>query len=207
MKVLLVNGSPNEKGCTYTALNEVALVLNEEGIETEIFWIGNNSIAGCFGCGICRKIGRCCINDNVNEFSIKAAESDGFIIGSPVYYASISGQLKSFLDRVFYSIKKESLYLKPGAGIVSARRAGTTSAKDEIDKYFSISEMPIVSSVYWNMVHGNTPKEVIQDEEGISTLRILARNMAFLLKCIETGKNNGVALPKKEERKRTNFIR
>lgn len=208
MKVLLVNGSPHEKGCTYTALTEVAKALNAEGIETEIFHIGTEPISGCRGCGACRKqkLGRCVIDDIVNEFGAKAKEADGFIFGSPVHYASIGGSLAAFMDRLFYSAGK-FLRLKPAAAIASARRAGTTATLDIINKYFTISEMPVVSSRYWNMVHGSTPDDVLKDEEGVATMRVLGKNMAYLLKALEAAKAAGIPLPEPEPPVRTNFIR
>lgn len=206
MKVLLVNGSPHLKGCTYTALTEVEKTLIQNGIETEIFQLGTNPICGCIGCTSCYKIGKCFMDDIVNEFVEKAKGADGFIFGSPVHYAAASGSLTAFLDRVFYS---GGLYLayKPGACITSARRGGTTATFDQINKYFTINNMPVVSSQYWNMVHGNSPKEVEQDLEGMQVMRVLGSNMAWLLKCIKLGKENGISIPKKEERQRTNFIR
>ncbi|MBP7360012.1 MAG: flavodoxin family protein [Prevotella sp.] len=210
MKVLLVNGSPRKSGCTYTALTEVANTLNEEGIDTEIFYIGTKPIAGCLGCGKCGELNKCIQNDKVNECLDKLASADGFIFGSPVYYASANGSLISFMDRLFYAGSrrgKESFYLKPAAAVTSARRAGTTSTIDEINKYFSIAQMPIVSSQYWNMVHGNTPDEVKQDLEGMQIMRTLGRNMAFMLKCKEAALKAGVEMPKTEDPMRTNFIR
>lgn len=206
MKVLLVNGSSHLNGCTYTALLEVAKELEKQNIETEIFQLGNKPIAGCIGCGACRDSKRCFRNDIVNEFLDKAKDADGFIYGSPVHYASASGMLTSFLDRVYYS--DGSIFKnKPGAAIVSCRRGGASSAFDQINKYFTISCMPIVSSQYWNMVYGNTREEVLQDKEGMQTMRTLGKNMAWLLRCIEAGKNAGIEYPKREETVRTNFIR
>lgn len=211
MKVLLVNGGPHEKGCTYTALLEVSKTLNEEGIETEIFWIGVKPIAGCIACGKCKELGKCVFNDTVNEFVEKAKEADGFIFGSPVHYAAASGAISSFMDRAFYSAgssKQANIFrYKPAAAVVSARRAGTTSTYDQLNKYFGITEMPIISSRYWNMVHGSTPEDVLQDEEGMQTMRILGRNMAYYLKCIEAGKKAGIELPKREKTILTNFIK
>jgi len=206
MKVLLVNGGPHEKRCTYTALAEVAKTLNEEGIDTEIFWIGINPITGCRGCRACAKLGKCVVDDIVNEFTVKAKEADGFIFGSPVHYAGASGAITSFMDRAFYSAKSVFRY-KPASAIVSARRAGTTATYDQLNKYFGITEMPIISSRYWNMVHGSTPEDVLKDEEGMQTMRILGRNMAYYLKCIEAGNEKGIEMPKQEEIKFTNFIR
>ena len=207
MKVLLVNGSPHKNGCTYTALCEVEKTLKEENIETEIFWVGAKPIGGCMGCGACGRLGKCVFDDVVNEFVEKAKEADGFIFGSPVHYAAASGAITSFMDRAFYSGKRAFAH-KPASAVVSARRGGNTATYDQLNKYFGISEMPIVSSKYWNMVHGNTPEEVMKDEEGLQTMRVLGRNMAYLLKCMECGRKNGIELPKQEEeRKVTNFIR
>ena len=170
MKVLLLNGSPHEKGCTYTALCEVAGALEKNGIETEIFQIGNKPVAGCIGCGSCRKTGRCVFEGGVNEFVEKAKEADGFIFGSPVYYANASGQISSFLDRAFYSNGSyEAFRFKPGAAIAVARRGGTTAALDALNKYFGIAQMPTAGSTYWNMVHGLYAEEAPQDEEGMQT--------------------------------------
>ena len=209
MKVLLVNGSPHEKGCTYTALTEVAKTLNAEGIETEIFHIGSAPISGCRGCGACKKqkLGKCIVDDIVNVFAAKAKEADGFVFGSPVHYASMGGSLAAFMDRLFYSSGKDTMRLKPAAAVASARRAGTTATLDIINKYFTISEMPVVSSRYWNMVHGSTPDDVLKDEEGLATMRVLGRNMAYLLKALEAAKVAGIALPEQEPPVRTNFIR
>lgn len=206
MKVLLVNGSPNKAGCTYTALSEVAKTLNAEGIETEIFHIGNAPISGCKACRACKKIGKCIIDDPVNEFAEKAKEADGFIFGSPVYYAAANGSLVSFMDRLFFSAGK-TMRLKPAAAVASARRAGTTATLDIINKYFTICEMPIVSSRYWNMVHGSTPDDVLKDEEGLWTMRTLGRNMAYLLKAIGAAKKAGIPTPEQEQGVFTNFIR
>jgi multimeric flavodoxin WrbA len=211
MKVVLVNGSPHENGCTYTALNVVAKTLEEEGIETEIFWIGIKPIVGCIACKSCQKTGRCAFNDIVNDFRTIAMDADGFIIGTPVHYAAAGGAITSFMDRLFYSEAygngNKAFYLKPGAAVISARRAGTTATFDQINKYFTISEMPIISSRYWNMVHGAKPEEVLKDEEGLYTMRVLARNMAFFLKCKKAGIEAGIALPIRETPVFTNFIR
>ena len=206
MKVILVNGSPKEKGCTYTALKEVEKQLNKNDIETEIFWIGNKPVSGCLGCGGCLKTGRCVIDDKVNEFLGKAKEADGFIFGSPVHFAASSGMLSSFMDRVFYG-RGKLFANKVASAVVSCRRGGATAAVDEINKYFLMTNMPIVSSQYWNMVHGNTPEEVLKDEEGMQTMRTLGNNMAWLLKCIKAGKDVGINLPENEDVIRTNFIR
>ena len=207
MKVLLVNGSPHEFGCTYTALAEAAKTLESEGISTEFFWLGTKPLSGCIGCGTCRKAGKCVFDDKVNEFLEKAKEADGFLFGSPVHYAAASGALTSFMDRAFYAGAKELYALKPAAAVVSARRAGTTAAFEQVNKYFTISEMPVISSCYWNMVHGSNPDDVKQDEEGLYTMRLLAKNMAFFLKCKKIALENGLTLPEKEPRVFTNFIR
>ena len=209
MKVLLFNGSPRGEGCTYTALSEVASALEKEGIETEIVSVGNKSILGCTGCGACRRAGKCVFGDNdgVNAFAAKAAEADGIILGAPVHYASISGAASSFLDRVFYS-GSGAFRGKPGAAVVSCRRAGSTASLDQLNKYFTICEMPVVSSRYWNMVHGSNPQQVKEDLEGMQVRRYLGRNMAWMLKCIEAGKKAGIELPEeKAPRVYTNFIR
>lgn len=209
MKVLLVNGSPHKEGCTYTALREVANELNKEDIETEIFWIGIKPISGCIACGKCRENGKCVYDDAVNEFAQKAKEADGFIFGTPVHYASATGAITSFMDRLFYSTStnQELFRLKPAAGVISARRAGTTSAFDQINKYFTINQMPIISSRYWNMVHGKSPEEVKQDKEGMQIMRILGKNMAYQLKCQEAAKKIGIKKPEIEKITLTNFIR
>ena len=206
MKVILVNGSPKEKGCTYTALKEVEKQLNKNDIETEIFWIGNKPISGCLGCGRCLKTGKCVIDDKVNEFLEKVKEADGFVFGSPVHFAASSGMLSSFMDRVFYG-RGKLFANKVASAVVSCRRGGATAAVDEINKYFLMTNMPIVSSQYWNMVHGNTPEEVLKDEEGMQTMRTLGNNMAWLLKCIKAGKDVGINLPENEDVIKTNFIR
>ena len=206
MKVLLINGSPHAKGCTYTALSEVAAALEKQGIETEIFQVGPNPISGCLGCAGCLKTGKCVIDDVVNEFVEKAKDADGFVFGTPVHFASGSGAITSFMDRAFYG--KGAVYAnKPAAAIMSCRRGGATATLDQLNKYFTISNMPIVSSQYWNMVHGNTPDEVRQDLEGLQTMRTLGLNMAWLLKCIEAGKAAGIELPQREAKVATNFIR
>jgi len=211
MKVLLVNGSPNEKGCTYTALAEAGKTLNSEGIKTDFFWIGNKPIHGCTACYGCRKKGHCCTDDIVNEFRKLASGFDGFIFGTPVYYASANGSLISFMDRVFFSESLgndgKAFYLKPAAAVVSARRAGTTAAFDQMNKYFTISQMPVVSSRYWNMVHGSKPEDVQKDGEGLYIMRVLGRNMAYILKCLDAGVKAGIESPRIEPRVATNFIR
>lgn len=210
MKVILVNGSPHRKGCTYTALMEVAKTLEAEGIDAEIFQIGNKAISGCIACGKCSEGGRCVFDDKVNEFLDIAEEADGFVFGSPVHFAAASGVITSFMDRVFYAGRRSEqkpFYLKPAAAVISARRGGTTATFDQLNKYFTISEMPVVSSQYWNMVHGNTPEDVKKDLEGLQTMRTLGRNMAWLLKCKEAAVKAGIPYPEKEEGVYTNFIR
>lgn len=208
MKVLLLNGSPNKKGCTYTALCEVEKALNKHGIETEIFQIGTEAVPGCINCRVCLKTGKCFRDNLVNEFVDKAKDSDGFIFGTPVYFGNASGQITSFLDRAFYGYGKISQFAgKPGAAVVSCRRGGATATFDQINKYFTISKMPVVSSQYWNQVHGDTPDEVLQDIEGMQTMRTLGNYMAWLLKCIEAGRNAGIEKPVDEEIIKTNFIR
>ncbi|MBQ4283990.1 MAG: flavodoxin family protein [Lachnospira sp.] len=208
MKVLLINGSPKKEGCTYTALKVVADELEKNGIEAEIFHVGSKAIKGCMGCGTCAKMGnhQCVVTeDSVNEAIVKLRESDGLVVGSPVHYAAASGDVTAFMDRVFYA---GSPYAhKPAAAVVSCRRGGASAAFDQLNKYFTIAQMPIVSSNYWNMVHGNKPEEVLQDEEGVQTMRVLGRNMAWLLKCIEAGKNAGVDAPELEAKIKTNYIR
>ncbi len=210
MRVLMVNGSPHEKGCTYTALTEIAETLNAEGIESEIFQLGTEPLAGCIACGHCGRTGECIFDDKVNEFLELAGGADGFIFGSPVHYAAATGAITSFMDRAFYTDLRGArglFYLKPAACVVSARRAGTTATFDQLIKYLTISQMPVISSRYWNMVHGATPEQVKQDEEGLQTMRILARNMAWFLRCKEAGARAGVPLPAQEEITFTNFIR
>jgi len=204
MKVLLINGSPNAKGCTYTALTEVEKTLNEENIDTEIIHVGHKDIRGCIGCRKCKTIGKCVFDDIVNEIAPKLAECDGIVVGSPVYYASANGTMVSFLDRLFYSTSCDKT-MKVGAAVVSARRAGTTATFDQLNKYFTISNMPIVSSQYWNMVHGYTPEDVYKDKEGCQIMRVLGRNMAFLIKSIYLGKEK-YGLPEKEEHIFTSFL-
>ncbi|OON95642.1 MAG: NADPH-dependent FMN reductase [Candidatus Epulonipiscium fishelsonii] len=205
MKVLLVNGSPKQLNTTFTGLSEVEKSLNDNGIETEVFWLGNKAICECIGCMACIKLGKCFMDDKVNEFVDKAKDFDGFVFGTPVHYAAASGSITSFMDRVFFS-NSATLAYKPAACIVAARRAGTTATFEQLNKYFTINNMPVVSSNYWNAVHGLTPQEVQQDKEGLQTMRILGQNMAWLLKCIEIAKQNGLNHPVIQEREATNFI-
>lgn len=210
MKVLMVNGSSNLKGCTFTALTEVGQALEKQGINYEIFQLGPKPIRDCIGCGRCHD-GKCVFQeDGINQFVEMAQDADGFIFGSPVYYAHPSGRLLSFLDRAFYcstTAQKNPFNFKPAAAVVSARRGGTTASFDVINKYFTIAMMPIVASSYWNMVHGNSPDEVMQDLEGLQTLKNIGTNMAWMLKNIECGKANGISYPEVDRTCRTNFIR
>lgn len=205
MKTILINGSPNTKGCTYTALTEVEKALQDAGIETEIINVGNKDIRGCIGCRKCKNTGKCVFDDIVNEVAPKLAECDGIVVGSPVYYASANGTLVSFMDRLFYSSSCDKT-MKVGAAVVSARRAGTTATFDELNKYFTISNMPIASSQYWNMVHGYTPEDVYADKEGCQIMQTLGKNMAFLIKSIALGKKE-YGLPEKEKQIFTSFSR
>ena len=206
MKVLLINGSPHEQGCTNRALEEVASSLKANGVDSEIFWIGKGSISGCVACGTCGGVSnKCVFDDKVNEALEKMKEADALIVGSPVYYASLNGSLSAFLDRMFYA--GACFHHKPAAAVASARRAGTTATLDIIQKYFTISQMPIVSSQYWNMVHGSSAEDVEKDLEGLQTMRTLGKNMAWMLKCIEAGKKAGIDIPDTEDKIKTNFIR
>ena len=205
MKALLINGSPRKEGNTFIALNEMKNVFEQEGIEAEIVQIGNQAIRGCAACGGCSKLGKCVFDDDiVNRIIEKAREADGFVFGTPVYYAHPSGRILSILDRVFYAGKSAFVH-KPAAAIASARRAGTTASLDVLQKYFS--QMPVVSSTYWTMVHGKEAQDVLKDEEGLQTMRNLASNMAWMLRCIEAGKSMGIQPPQAESVARTNFIR
>jgi len=211
MKVLLVNGSPHKEGCTFTALTEAAKALNSEGIETEIFWIENKPIGGCIACRKCGKLGKCVFDDVVNAFRQKAYDTDGFIFGTPVHYAAASGNMTAFMDRLFFSElcgnNNMAFRMKPAAAVMSARRAGTTATFGQMIKYFTIQEMPVVSSRYWNMVHGAKPEDVLQDEEGLFTMRELGKNMAYMLRCLEAGRKAGINPPELEAKPYTNFIR
>lgn len=206
MNVLMLNGSAKPKGCTYTALEEIGRTLAEEGVSYEIFQLGPAPIRDCIGCGQCTEHGCIFTDDAVNAFIEKARHADGFVFSTPVYYAHPSGRVLSFLDRVFYSAGHVFAY-KPGAAVASARRAGTTASLDALQKYFGISQMPTVGSTYWNMVHGNRPEEVVLDAEGLQTMRNIGHNLAWMLKCLQAGKEAGLPLPKTERGSRTNFIR
>ena len=205
MKVLLVNGSPHTKGNTYIALQEMEKIFAQEGIETEIIQVGNQAIRGCIGCASCRKNGKCVFDDLVNETAAKFEKCDGLVVGSPVYYASANATLIAFLDRLFYSTPFDKT-MKVGAAVAAARRGGLSSTFDELNKYFTISGMPVASGQYWNSIHGSAQGEALQDEEGLQIMRKLARNMAFLMKSIALGKE-AYGLPEKESPSRTNFIR
>lgn len=207
MKVLLLNGSTRKNGCTYLALSEVAKVLNVEGIETEIVQMGGEPVRDCIGCNGCAGKDQCVFGDDViNEIIAKAKEVDGFVFGSPVYYAHPSGQILSLRDRVFYAGGSAFTH-KPGAAVVTARRAGTTASLDVLNKYMTDAQMPVVSSTYWNMVFGPAPESVERDKEGLQTMRNLGRNMAWLLKCIKAGEQRGFTPPQSEDSKQTNFNR
>lgn len=205
MKVLLINGSPHKEGCTNEALREVAGALEKNGIETVHVHIGTKPVAGCIACGNCRKTGRCFQNDKVNEIIDILPKIDGIVVGSPVYYAAPSGQICAFLDRLFYA--GSGFEGKVGAAIVSCRRGGATAAFDVLNKYFTINCMPVAPSQYWNQVHGSTPEDVRKDEEGMQTMRTLGNNMAWLIKCINFGREKGVHVPEREKQIRTSFIR
>lgn len=205
MKVLMINGSPEKNSCTNRALTEIANTLKTEGIDSEIIQIGTETIRGCIACGGCEKLGRCTQNDIVNKIAERLDEFDAFIVGSPVYYASGNGTVYSFMDRLFYSASHKLKY-KPAAAIAVARRAGTTATLDTLNKYFTINQMPVVSSTYWNMVHGFTPADVEKDLEGLQTMRNIAHNMSWLLKCIEAGKKAGMNAPATETGAWTHFI-
>lgn len=210
MKVLLVNGSPHKEGCTYTALAEVGAALNQSGIGTDVFWIGNKPLSGCIACKSCIQKNRCVFDDTVNEFLELAGDYDGFVFGTPVHWGGAAGAITSFLDRVFYADLNgggNRFLLKPAAAVMSARRAGTTATWDQMNKYFGLMQMPIITSRYWNMVHGAKPEDVKQDAEGLQTMRVLGRNMAWFLRCKEAGEKAGVYLPEQEPMTFTNFIR
>lgn len=204
MKVLLINGSPNANGCTYTALSELARTLEENGVSAEILHVGHKTIRGCLSCGKCSELGRCVMDDIVNEVAEKLREADGLVLGSPVYYGSANGTLLALLDRLFFSSSFDKT-MKVGAAVVSARRGGCTATFDILNKYFTISGMPVVPSQYWNMVHGFTPDDVRKDKEGLQTMRTLGRNMAFLIKSIALGKEK-YGVPELEPRQATHFI-
>ena len=203
-KVILLNGSPKAGGCTATALNEMVKTFHEEGVETELIHVGNKAVRGCISCGYCGKNGKCVFNDDlVNEVAVKFESADGLVIGSPVYYASPNGTILSFLDRLFYSTSF-SKQMKVGAAVVSCRRGGNTTSFDVLNKYFTISSMPVASSTYWNQVHGFTAEDVKKDLEGLQTMRNLARNMSFMMKAFADAKEK-YGLPAQEQEAFTSF--
>ena len=204
MKVLMINGSPDPKGCVARAFAEMQTVFAAEGIETKVYTVGNKDIRGCISCGRCRRMGDCVFLDPVNEIAAEFETADGLVLGSPVYYAHANGSLLACADRLFYSTSFDKS-MKVGAAVVSSRRAGSTSAFDDINKYFTISGMPIASSTYWNEVHGFTGADVERDKEGLQTMRNLARNMAFLMKSIALGKE-AYGMPEKERGEFTSFL-
>lgn len=206
MKALLVNGSPRAKGCTYTALTELAKILEEEGIEVEIVHVGHKNIRGCIACRKCHSTGsgKCVFDDVVNEIAPKLDEADAFVIGSPVYFASPAGGVVSFMDRLFFSTLNTDKTMKVGAAVVTCRRGGNTATFDMLNKYFTICGMPVASSQYWNMVYGGSAEEVLQDKEGLQTMRTLGHNIAFMMKSIQMGKEK-IGLPEKEPAVFTNF--
>ena len=209
MKVLLVNGSPHKEGCTYTALCEVSGALNENGIGTDIFWIGNKPLAGCIACKKCWENNKCVFVDSVNEFLDIAGDYDGFVFGTPVHWGGASGAITLFMDRAFYADLNgggDRFRLKPAAAVISARRAGTTAAWDQINKYFGLMQMPIVTSRYWNMVHGTNPDEVRQDLEGMQVMQVLGENMAFFINCKNVAVKMGIEMPEPKNFVFTNFI-
>ena len=210
MKVLLVNGSPHQHGCTYTALCEAAEALQKNGVETDLFWIGNKPLSGCIACKSCVKNSLCVFQDTVNAFLEIAGMYDGFLFGTPVHWGAASGAMTSFLGRAFYADLNgggNRFWLKPAAAVISARRAGTTATWDQINKYFALMQMPIISSRYWNIVHGTNPEEVKKDKEGMQTMRILGNNMAYFLKCRELAEKTGIPKPEQETITFMNFIR
>lgn len=206
MKIILINGSPNQKGCTYTALSEVAFALEKEGIESEIIWLGKRGVPDCTDCGHCEREETCVFDDEVNRLLLSVDEWDGLVVGSPVYYAGPSGAITSFLNCLFFAGGRKMVG-KVGAAVVSCRRGGATAAFDRLNKYFSISNMIIATSQYWNQVHGSTAEEVRLDLEGMQTMRRLGANIAYLLKLQEAGEKAGISLPEPEPREWTNFIR
>ena len=206
MKALLLNGSPHELGCTYTALCEVGKVLNRDGIETEVLWLGKQPIQGCVACGGCKNTGRCVFDDDVNRLIERLDEFDALVIGSPVYYSAPAGQLVAFLNRLFYAGGGKMAH-KVAAAVVSCRRGGSTATFEQLNQYFGISNMIVATSQYWNQVHGACPEDVLRDEEGLQTMRTLGENIAWLCRLLENGKNAGIELPVYEPKLRTNFIR
>ena len=207
MKVIILNGSPKARGNTATALREVEKTLNQQGIETDWIHVGNKDIRGCIACNGCWKSGLCAFDDIVNEISVKMRDADGLLVGSPVYFASPNGTLLALLDRLFYSNLHTDWSMKVGATVSIARRGGATTTMDALNKYFLKTNMPVVPSQYWSIAHGTSPEEVLQDEEGMQVMRELGRNMAWLMRCIEAGRQAGIEAPAKEKPVMTNFIR
>lgn len=208
MKVLLVNGSPHKEGCTFTALSEMATVFNQNGIETEIYWIGKNPISGCIGCGACSQSGRCFMDDCVNEFLDRAKDFDGFVFGSPVHFSAVAGTMTCFMNRAFFAARASKEFVgKVAAAVTSTRRAGATTTLDQLNKYFIHGGMPVVPSQYWPMVYGNTPDQVRQDAEGMQIMRTMAQNMTWMMRCFDAGQQLGMSYPEREPRVSTNFIR
>ena len=205
-KALMINGSPHEFGCTYTALKEVADTLEKNGVETELLYLGMKPVAGCIACRSCIKTGHCAFDDQVNRVLDKLDEYSGIVVGSPVYFAGPSGQLCAFLDRLFFS-SGDKMEGKIAASVVSCRRGGASAAFDRLNKYFTISNMHIAGSQYWNQIHGNSPEQAVQDLEGMQTMRTLGQNIAWLIKSVEAGKAAGVAAPEHEKPIKTNFVR
>lgn len=204
MHVVLLNGSPHEKGCTFTALSEVRKTLEEEGVSTDMVWVGNQPVAGCTACGFCDRHNQCVVDDQVNR--LLDTHFDALVVGSPVYYGAASGQVTSFLNRLFFS-GSERFDGRFGAAVVSCRRGGATATFDQLNKYFLIANMPVVPSQYWNMVHGNSPEQVSQDMEGLQTMRTLGHNLAWMLRMKAAGSDAGITPPVREQRVATNFIR
>ncbi len=208
MKIMMINGSPHSKGCCNMALSKMEEIFKEEGIETEYVWLGTKPISGCIGCGSCKKTGHCIFTEDMLVETVeKFKNCDALIVASPVHYAAASGAITSFLDRFFYSSNKADLAMKPAAAVISCRRGGASAAFDQLNKYFTISQMPVVSSTYWNQVHGTNAEEVLKDEEGIRTVRMLAKNMAYVMKAFALAKNSGCELPQADAPVMTNFIR
>lgn len=207
MKILMINGSPNQNGCTYTALSEMAAVFEKNGIETEILWLGKKATPDCIACCKCQQGGGCVFNDEVNDIAARIDDIDGFVFGSPVYYGGPTGRLTSFMDRLFFSIPNEKFAGKLAASVVSCRRGGATSAFQRLNQYYLMENMIVAGSQYWNQVHGSDPEQVKRDAEGLQTMRTLAQNMTWLLQSIKSGRENGVEAPQYEEKTFTNFIR
>lgn len=207
MKILMINGSPNQNGCTYTALSEMAAVFEKNGIETEILWLGKKATPDCIACCKCQQGGGCVFNDEVNDIAARIDDIDGFVFGSPVYYGGPTGRLTSFMDRLFFSIPNEKFAGKLAASVVSCRRGGATSAFQRLNQYYLMENMIVAGSQYWNQVHGSDPEQVKRDAEGLQTMRTLAQNMTWLLQSIKSGRENGVEAPQYEDKTFTNFIR